>query len=140
MWFRRRAGDGTDPAAIVSAALRAFRARPDAAPADLVADLQRAGVPHADRAVALLPIAFGRLVLDGLVALPATFHDGQREIPFAEDPLYRAAEELARTQVRHGDIDDIAFRSAEVAAVNQALNAGSRPEDLLLTPPRVILD
>ncbi|MFC5235426.1 hypothetical protein [Pseudonocardia zijingensis] len=137
MWFGRRTrGDG-DPAAIARATLEAFRDRSDAADEELIDGLRAAGVPHAERAVALLPIAFGRLLLDGLVTLPATFFDGDREVAFADEPLYVAAAQLARTQRQPADIDPIALRSAEVRAVNQALHAGSQPETLVLAPLRM---
>jgi hypothetical protein len=94
-------------------------------------------------AVAFLPLAFGRALLGPLgVELAATAMLGDVEIVLAGDPLYRAAAEHA-TQVHESGPSELfralALRSAEVSAVNQALNAGSQAADLVLSPPMISL-
>jgi hypothetical protein len=97
-------------------------------------------VPAAERIVAFLPIAYGRRLLDGLVELPATFLVGGREHRLTDDPIYAAADHLARTEATKADVGAIGMRSAEVSVFNQALNAGSNPADLLLSPPILMID
>jgi len=109
----------------------AFLSNPDAKHEELVELLSAVGMPHADHAVAILPIAFGRQLLEGLVTLPASYHIGDREIAYSDDPIFVAARELAAAASRR-EIELIGLRSAEVHAVNQALNAGSQPADLVV--------
>jgi hypothetical protein len=125
---------------IVRSALPVFHAHPDAADGELVEFLKAAGVPAAERVVAFLPIAYGRRLLDGLVELPATFLVGGREHRLTDDPIYAAADHLACTEATKADVGAIGMRSAEVSVVNQALNAGSNPADLLLSPPILMVD
>lgn len=125
---------------IVRSALPVFHAHPDAADGELVEFLTAAGVPAAERVVAFLPIAYGRRLLDGLVELPATFVAGDHEHRLTDDPIYAAADDLARTEATKADVGTIGMRSAEVSVVSQALNAGSNPADLLLSPPILMLD
>lgn len=136
----------TDPVGIVRWAIAAFHANPDADDAALVALLRAAGLPHADRAVTMLPLAFGRRILDGLVDLPATCVEvdaggrPRRSGPLADDPIYAAADQIARAEGSRDDAERIGLRSAEVRAVNQALHAGAKPEDLVLSPPTLQID
>ncbi len=109
---------------IVGWAVAAFMSSPDASHDELVAQLRKLGVPHASRACALLPIAFGRRILERLVELP----------PAPNDPLYTVAAAFARDAGRD-QVKVIGLRSAEVNAVNQALHAGSKAENLMLSPP-----
>ena len=100
---------------------------------------------HAERdarlAVAFLPLAFGRSLLGPLgVELAATAMLGDAEVVLADDPLYRAAADHAARVHESGPNDlfrALALRSAEVSAVNQALNAGSQAADLVLSPPMI---
>ncbi len=110
-------------------------AHPGAEPAEIAAILRANGVPHAGRAVALVPMAFGRRLLDGMVtASPSAIEDG-REIVLAEDPIYAAAAWIARTAEGSAAVLPVGMRSAEVRVVNDALHRGSQPEDLVLGPP-----
>jgi hypothetical protein len=103
---------------------------------ELVDILRAAGVPRADHACAITPLAFGRQILDGLVELPSTYVLDGRDVAFADDALYVAAREQARHASRE-HIEAIGLRSAEVNAVNHALHAGSQPKDLVLAAPQL---
>jgi hypothetical protein len=94
-------------------------------------------------AVVFLPLAFGRSLLAPLgVEIAATAMLGETEIVLADDPLYRAAADHA-ARVHASGPDELfralAFRSSEVSAVNQALNAGSQAADLVLSSPMIPL-
>lgn len=123
-----------------------FYEAPEADDAQLFARLCATGlVPHtAERLVALVPLAFGRVLLAGLpIALsPRALVQGDtpREIALAEEPLYAQAHWLAERAYRQGTLTQpefaaLALRSAEVHVVNQALREGAQPEDLILGPP-----
>ncbi|MFN0247988.1 MAG: DUF6348 family protein [Kofleriaceae bacterium] len=123
-----------NPIGIVRWTLSAFHANPDLGDGELVEILEEAGLPHAARAVMMVPLAYGRRILDGLVSVTPTYFDGDRELVLADDPIFAAADRLARTATRE-DLDRVGLRSSEVDAVNQALHRGSKPEDLQLSPP-----
>lgn len=122
-----------DPDSIVRATRDAFRSAPTADNADLVTALSAQGTPEAERAVIWLPIAYGRRVLEGVVQLSPNYAVDGQEYPLAADPIYAAADRLARSEATQSDIEQIGLRSPEVSAVNQALNAGSQPQDLMLS-------
>lgn len=109
----------------------AFMTHPQASHDEMVALLDSIELPLPAHACAMVPLAFGRQLLDGLVSAPSTYqaHDGEHA--FADDPLFVAARERAR-QASREELEAIAMRSSEVIAVNKALHAGSRPEDLVL--------
>jgi len=67
-----------------------------------------------------------------VVVSPNYSIDGQ-EYPLTADSIFVAADQLARTEATRSDVQLIGLRSSEVAAVNEALNAGSQPQDLLLS-------
>lgn len=105
------------------------------------------GRRDAGRAVALVPLAFGRVLLGTLgvrsaaTAVLRSVRTGE-DTPFRleDDPIYVQARQLAETAYARGAMEReefaaVALRSAEVDAVNQALQAGSRPEDLQGSPP-----
>jgi hypothetical protein len=108
----------------------------DSAPSDevVVADLERGGVEPwlARRLNLFLPLAFGRRVLDG-VAVSDTFVDERGSHRLSDDPVYPWLAERAAMADR-AEIERIGLRSSELSAVNQALHAGSRLEDLVLGP------
>jgi hypothetical protein len=97
--------------------------------------------PAARRAISFLELAFGRVLLERLgVELSAVAVIDGRDVALADDPVYRAALAHAHAVDASGPAElyrTLALRSAEVAAVNQALNAGSRPQDLVLSPPNL---
>jgi len=114
----------------------AFMSNPGAGHDELVAALRAAGVPHAHHACAIVPLAFGRQILEGLVELPDFYTLDGKAIAFADDPIFVAARERSRHASR-AELERIGLGSAEVNAVNQALHRGSRPADLMLGPPLV---
>ncbi|MGE0395119.1 MAG: DUF6348 family protein [Kofleriaceae bacterium] len=126
-----------NPIGIVRWTLSAFHANPDLGDGELIEILEEAGLPHAARAVMMLPLAYGRRILDGLVTVTPTYVDGDRELVLADDPIFAAADRLARSEASRADLDRVGLRSSEVDAVNQALHHGSKPEDLVLSPPRM---
>jgi hypothetical protein len=129
-----------NPIGIVRWTLSAFHANPDLGDGELVEILEDAGLPHAARAVLMVPLAYGRRILDGLVAVTPTYFDGDRELVLADDPIFAAADRLARTEATREDLDRVGLRSSEVDAVNQALHRGSKPEDLELSPPMMRIE
>ena len=111
--------------------------------------LIRAGLSseQAHDAVRFIPLAFGRQILDGMgIELPDSYIrvravDGRREEkPLAEEPFYREAMKAATILGSElgGDVfTSVAVQSSELQAVNEALNAGSQPEDLVASPPLI---
>lgn len=111
--------------------------------------LLRAGLSseQAHDAIRFVPLAFGRQILAGMgVALPDSYIrvravDGRREEkPLADEPFYREAVKSAPKLGSElgGDVfTSVALLSSELQAVNEALNAGSSPEDLVASPPLI---
>jgi len=121
---------------LIEWAIAAFMSNPEADDTALI-DLLVPGFPrgHATRAVTFLPIAFGRRILRELgTAAPDTFLLDGHERPFASEPLYGLAEARAALAGRE-EIGRIGLRSAEVNAVNNALQAGHDAGELVLSPP-----
>jgi len=87
----------------------------------------------AERFVAFMPIAFGRVVIKqlGEVSFTSTYivkEDGN-EYSLTDEPLYCLAQSLAVESYENGTIgrevfSAIATRSAEIGSVNKALNEG----------------
>lgn len=127
------------PVGIVRWMLAAFDANPEATDDELADMLAEAELPNAVRAVLMLPLAYGRRILDGLVTVSPTYFDGDRELVLADDPLFAAAAHLAQTEATRADLERVGRRSSEVDAVNQALHAGSEPADLVLSPPMMTI-
>ena len=130
---------------VVRWTLAAFDANADAGDAEIAEILRKAGLPRANHAVAMVPLAFGRRVLHGVIDAPATYVevDGRgaklREAALADDPIFVVADQLARTESSASDVP-VALRSPELRAVHQAMKQGKRPRDLVLPPPRLCLD
>jgi hypothetical protein len=116
-------------------AVAAFMAG-DSAPSDeaVVAELERGGVEPwlARRLNVFLPLAFGRRVLDG-VEVSDTFVDENGSHRLQDDPVYPWIAARAMHADR-AEVERIGMRSSELSAVNRALHAGSRLEDLVLGP------
>lgn len=125
--------------------IAAFHANPDAGDGELTEILAAAGVPRAGHVVAMLPLAYGRRILDGLVELPATFCEIDdagavaRESALADDPIFAAADRIARDEASRKDVERIGMASSEVNAVNAALHAGAEPKNLVMSPPMMRL-
>ena len=90
-------------------------------------------------AIRFIPLALGRaILLEGLgIALPDSYllvhGDVREERPLAAEPFFTEAKSLAPEF--GADAAKVALLSSEVQAVNAALNAGSRPEDLVASLP-----
>lgn len=111
--------------------------------------MSKAGVPDdvADRAYKFTQIAWGRLFLDGLgVTFPPDYFclnasgDIIESGVLEDEPFFVAATGLA-TERRHSKgFARFAAMSADVNAINTALHAGSKPENLSTAPPAVFLE
>ncbi|MBV8520176.1 MAG: hypothetical protein JO197_22470 [Acidobacteria bacterium] len=113
------------------------------APFVLLAWLIRSGVkkPDAIRAQRFVPLAFGRVLIEGMgVALDDTYvrvnHDGSREErTLSGEEFFTTALRIAKAgQVPAALFTPIALLSSEVQAVNAALSAGANAEDLVASP------
>ncbi|HEY6794503.1 MAG TPA: hypothetical protein VI248_07455 [Kineosporiaceae bacterium] len=102
--------------------------------ADIFAELVDGGMALwvAVRLVTFLPLAFGRRLLQE-ATLSDSFVDPDGRHLLADDPVYPCvaarAERADETELRR-----IGFRSSEIDAVRQALDDGSRLEDLVMGP------
>jgi hypothetical protein len=95
--------------------------------------------------VEFVPLAFGRSLMDGMgiafddeyVRIDAEGHERLRR-KLLDEPIYRQALRIApqvlATEGQEAFLS-IAGRSAEFQAVNEALHAGSNPEDLQASAP-----
>lgn len=87
----------------------------------------------AERFVAFMPLAFGRVVINkiGSVSFTSSYKvkEQNREFSLEEEPIYCLAYKLAFESYENGILERevfsaIATRSAELDSVNKALNAG----------------
>ncbi|HET7229677.1 MAG TPA: hypothetical protein VFJ16_06735 [Longimicrobium sp.] len=137
-----------DAQTAVERALPLFRTTEPNDWAALSGGLARAGLPGemAGDVAALMPIAFGRELLDGMqieFSPEYAVHTPGGEVriagQLADHPVFAAAAALASRMVERQeggeDFVAVATWSAEFAAVNQALNAGSDVSDLVAGPP-----
>jgi len=102
----------------------------------------------ARRVLDWVPEAFGALLLghiDGLT-LPTTFSvcsrdSTWRELPFSAEPIFAQALRFAM-QLAHGGaggvFEAVAKRSSLLAAVNNALNTGKSPGQIVLSGPAFV--
>lgn len=139
-----------DPGEAVERALPVFEAHQGASWDELGNALDAAGIPSraASDVLAFMPLAFGRALLDGMgieFSPEYAWPDGggeTRTAPLREQPVYAAAEALAarlmETQQGGDAFVAVALCSSEFTAVNEALNHGSQPENLVLGPPFLI--
>ena len=113
-------------------------------------ELEKAGIPRklAAEIVEFLPLALARAMLGGM---GVHFEDhyvrqtaGGRVIgrkPLADEPVFREGLAVAGELSAGGEaFVAVAGFSAEYQAINKALNAGSRPEDLRCAPPVVFAE
>jgi hypothetical protein len=110
--------------------------------------LKSAGIPSqtAVRLVEFMPLAFGRVFMDGM---GITFEENyirlnrktkqEKRGKLADEKFYTESLSFARQivgqQTYSKAFQAVALRSAEVNAVNNALNNGSKPENLVLSSP-----
>ena len=128
---------------IVQAYIDLAVAKAHASEDDLSSDLQRAGfeIGLAERAIAFVPMAFARLVLQG-AKFPDEFEiqdpdSGLRSRGrFVDEPVFVAAqaraEELGASDPRTRQIAD---RSAEMGVAKQLMRPGSSPSSIGFVEP-----
>lgn len=118
-------------------------ARPDLSEGDIYAGMAQAGIPKhlADRAYKFTLIAWGRIFLEGLGIHFSEDYlwlepDGTiiEEGLIADEACYQAASQLASQYIGTPAFKRLALSAAEVHVVNDALNRGSKPEDLVTAP------
>jgi hypothetical protein len=126
----------------VQLAVQVFRANPNASADEILSRVLESGIdrPMAVQLVALLPIAYGRVMLrDDGVRFSDTYiclgEQGQAERRGRIEalPLWSAIIHFAR-----GDGEPffpIASRSSEIRAANEALRDGKKLRDLVWSPP-----
>jgi len=115
---------------------------------EVYAALAAAGVPEraADRAYKFTLFAWGRAFLAGLGirfspdyfcfdAHGTVVETGRLE----EEPYFAAARGLVQKYERTPGFERLALMSSDVQAVNAALEAGSRPENLVTSPAAMFL-
>jgi hypothetical protein len=118
-------------------AIAALCSNSDSTDDEIVDLLVGHGVPPglAARAILMLPLAFGRKLLRGMIVAPDEIHEGERVRALSSDPVFAAAAARAEDATRD-QMQAIALRSSEVHAVNSALQAGAKPEGLVVSAPR----
>lgn len=115
--------------------------------------LVNAGIspPLTTRLIEFMPLAFARALLEGMgIAFEEYYvrHDPQtnrnQHTKLADETVYRESFEAASSIMAQKLAGDafmaVALRSSELAAVNDALNNGSKPEDLVMSPPVMLWD
>jgi hypothetical protein len=110
---------------------------------DVYAALADAGIPFlvADRALKFTQIAWGRVVLDGLGVHFAPDYlclNGAGDVIetglLAEQSDFIAALRLAQRYAGSPGFKQMVLMSSELNVVNEALRAGSKPENLVMAP------
>jgi hypothetical protein len=110
---------------------------------ELLSGLCSLGLPadQALEAVRFIPIAFARHFLDGMGITFSerywVFSPAGKEVSsgsLTSNPIFHMASELAPKLLTKPAIEQIVFRSAEANSVNQALNSGSKSQNLQLAP------
>ncbi|MGF1578329.1 MAG: tetratricopeptide repeat protein [Gemmataceae bacterium] len=120
---------------------------------DVVDEIVAAGIADRKRAARLgqmIPIAWGRLLLESMgVSAPKSYLGWNPETgtsterQFDNDPLYQEIQAVLPTacaQATQEQAQRMLLRSAEVSALNQALDQGADPRDLVLSQPMLISD
>jgi len=119
----------------------------DNEPVILTVWLIRAGLSRkqAHDAQRFIPLAFAREIMNGTgILLPDTYvrveSSNQEERALNDEPFFAEATRLAPSIASALGTDAftaVAVQSSELQAFNQALHAGSQPEDLIVGPPFV---
>ncbi|HEY2784503.1 MAG TPA: hypothetical protein VGJ05_05955 [Fimbriiglobus sp.] len=108
-----------------------------------------AGIPDpvADRAYQFTQIAWGRVFLDGLGLQFSSDYlcfNGAGDVIesglLTAQPYFAAAIALAPKYARSPGFPKFALMSADVNAVNSALHAGSKPENLVMGPSALFME
>jgi hypothetical protein len=110
--------------------------------------LDNSEIPHSltDSLLEFMPLAFGRVLLDGMgiefsnfyVRFDAETGRKQKKL-FIDNSVYQELFEVASYIVTNKMAGEaftaVALRSSEVMSVNDLLKKGSNPKDLVLSPP-----
>jgi hypothetical protein len=116
---------------------------------DLYAAMAEAGLPDpvADRAFKFTQTAWGRVFLGGLgVQFSPNYlcFNGAGDViesgRLSEQPYFVAAMDLVPRYARSPGFQRLALMSADVNAVNDLLHAGSKPENLVMSPAAFFLE
>jgi hypothetical protein len=139
--------------AAVELAVPVFHAHKNSTWKTLGDALQEAGIPKAisNRLLEFMPLAFARVFLDGLGIEFGEYYirfdsKTNRKISkkLVDEPAYREsfafASSLIAEQKAGDELISIVGRSSEFVAMNKAMNDGSRPEDLISSPPVLLWD
>lgn len=115
--------------------------------------LQEAGIPKAlsNRLLEFMPLAFSRAMVDDLgIEFSENYvridSKTNRKISrmLMDEPAYSEslafAASLVAEQKAGEEFISVVTRSSEFVAINKALNDGSRPEDLVSSPPILLWD
>ncbi|WNG37225.1 hypothetical protein F0U61_28785 [Archangium violaceum] len=137
----------------VSRAVAAFVAPSDRDDELIYEELRSQGATplEAEKLVAYLPLAFGQVLVqhmgprfpDSALFVTAGTRN-ERPVFLPEDPLWCESIRLAEEAIADGSLtrdqfNAIALRSSTLHALNNALNAGSKPEDLVFAPSVITL-
>jgi hypothetical protein len=145
--------DQDRPAGPDVAELAGIIARMPGAGDDAVFDeLVRRGASEvvAEQAIALIPLAFGRALLAQMGSKTSVHciliakDKQQRTLRLDRFPMFREAMRLANDASRYGTaapeaFSALAMRSVEVIMLNKMLHAGSKAQNLVMTPPAIIV-
>ncbi len=141
--------DPLTPEGAVSLAAQIVAANPDLTDDELYDGLEAASVPPrlASRAVNFTQTAWGRVLLDGMgIGFSADYalFDADGNVlengPIARERCFVAATRLCPRYQGTPAFQRLALSSADVNAVNNALQNGSSPENLVLLPPCIFAE
>ena len=137
----------------IELALPVFHEHKDSTWKTLGEALKAAGIPAnvADRLLEFMPLAFARAFLDGL---GIEFRENYIRLDsktrkkvskrLADEPVFTESFAFASSLIAEKQASDeftaVVFRSSEFDAINKAMNAGSRPEELVSSPPILLWD
>ena len=131
------------PEGAVSRLFETIAANPEIEEDEIFGALSEAGIEEAvaERAFKFTQIAFGRKFLEGMgIQFSSDYFcfDSEGEIwekgRLEEEPYFRAGSLIDAHLVSTPAFEQMALTSSEVQAVNNALNGGSKPENLAMGP------
>jgi hypothetical protein len=135
----------------IAKAVSIMRASPDLDDEAMYERLVAAGIERelADRLQAFLPMAYTRLMLEKSGVRFSDYFEQEMQggdiekRMLSSDPVWNASMAFARAEISSGitaqELFDVAGRSAECDAANQALNAGNKMVDLEFGACRLLL-
>ncbi len=128
----------------LSRLVQILASHPEASEIEIHRSLVNQGIAEllADRAYKFTQIAWGRLLLEGMgihqFSEDYLCFDSEGRVvetgKLADEPCYQAAMRSAERYARTPAFQRLALESADVHAVNEALHAGSKLEELVASP------